>query len=231
MIGIKLGVPAAAGVLLSVLVTALVLVSCSGGGGGAEAPQASIMLLHQVSDLGTVEVLVDGEVLRKVEPGELTPKLVLPTGSHSLELRNPGAATALISEEINFQAQTYLVAFIGASAGNTLEFWKVDAEPPELDGDEAAVEVVSLYDGTFQFDVWAGDLMLAQATELRTAYSFQAVAAGPITISIFNTGDEPGTDLPVKTEDITLTRGSATMVLLQTDPEGPGVVVQTVAVR
>ena len=124
------------GFCLALVVMELVaLTACFGGGDEIEEradPTARVVFMHEVADLGPVEVLVDGELLRVVEPGELTGAVAVPTGTSKLSLRNPGARADLLSQSLEFVDQAYLVAITGSSVGGSLEFFTVDAVPPAL---------------------------------------------------------------------------------------------------
>jgi hypothetical protein len=186
--------------------------ACFGGGGDGEeaAPRtASVVFINEVADLGAVEVLVDGELLRLVEPGELTEAVALPIGDKRLSLRNPGASADLIGQEINFVEQTYLVAFTGSSAGGTLGLFLVDEQPPALTKEEHAVEVVNLRTDSRDLNIFVGTELLAEGPDDRSITPFAIVEPGEVIIGV-----STPEGAPLVTSDVTLSEGGATMVLV-----------------
>ncbi len=198
------------GWILTVAVVALMaLAGCLGEEVPPEEPTAGLVLLHEAVDLGNVEVLIDGKVLRVVAPAELTGQLAVPIGAATLEMRNPGAASSLLSQSFDFKEQVVLVALTGSSAGGTLGFFTVDAVPPEVLAEEHALEVVNLRTDGRKFNVFVGTVRVAQEPGDRTVGPFTTVAPGSVTLGI---SDPNGA--PLATAPATLTAGKATMLLI-----------------
>ena len=201
--------------------------ACFGGGtesGEAVASTASVVFINEVADLGAVEVLVDGELLRVVEAGELTGAVALPVGAKRLSLRNPGARAELIGEDMEFVAQAYLVAFTGSSAGGDLGLFTVEAQPPALTRQEHAVEIVNLRTDSRPLNVFVGTELLAEGPEDRSVSPFKIVEPGEVIIGVATPEGAP-----LATSDIVIPGGGATMVLI--GGEGDDVSIDHLTVR
>ena len=178
-------------------------------------PAAHALFLHDISDLGDLDVLFDGEGVTTISPGELTDPIKLDLGEHYIGIRSQGAAATLYEEPYDLAAQTYLIAFTGSTSEGSLGFWTVDQAPPSIGDGEAAVEVVSLFESNALIDVYVGDTLVAQDVSEQSYSSFSLVGAGMYVINIYNAGSDPETTLPSMTKGVEFTEGSASMILLR----------------
>ena len=208
------------------LVQLLAVTACFGGGQEelAQDPTATVVFKHEVADLGAVEVLVDGELLRLVEAGELTGALAVPTGTSILSLRNPGAKVSLLSQELDLVDQAYLVAITGSSVGANLSFFTVEAVPPAVTRDEHAVEVVNLRTDGRPLNVFIGTKKVAEAPLDRSISPFSIVTSGDTIIGV-----STPEGAPLATLTTSLAEASATMILL--GGQGDEVTIEVLTVR
>lgn len=204
--------------LVPLLLLALWGFAASGcGDDGAEpAPpaMAHLVMLHSVSDLGEVEVLVDGAVAVTVAPGQRTEAIDVAPGTVTLGLRNPGASSALVEEDLELVAQTYFIAITGQSGTGSLGFWRVDKPAPAVEPGKSAIEVVSLYDGDYVFDVYVNETSVADGVISLRISDFVTVDAGTSDILVFNAGDDPSVALPIASATVSLPDGSTNMILI-----------------
>ncbi len=193
-----------------------------GDDGEAPAPTAKLVILHEVSDLGTAHVVADGSALATVKPSERTSAIEIAPGTHSVGIQIADAPEPLFEESVTFDAQLYLFAIRGklqpGEGEEQLNFWKVDTTAPEVGANETAVEVVNLSSVTSAVDVYVGDTQVATESVPKTVSEFTTVAAGISTIKIFNGGADPS-ELPVSTGETSLPGAGATMILI-VDGEG-----------
>jgi hypothetical protein len=203
---------------------ALLFAAC--GSTEDEAPVARVQILHGIEDLGVIEVRIDNKTLGTIEASKLSSAFEVEPGTRSLGIRAQGATSDAFSNTLTLSAQGYLYALTGRLSGNTLKLVAVDQAPPTLANGEAALEVVHLYESTkaFKFDVYAGGALLAQNIGFGDVPStFVKVAAGPLKLTVFNTGNDPNAALPVVSKDVTVASGSATLLVLQTIDSSLGI--------
>ena len=94
----------------SLVVLALALAVCWSACGEDEEPPppvASVVFLNQAADLGAVEFLLDGKVVRTVMPGMLSAAVENPLGQVAVQARNPGAAQGLLEENFDLREQLH----------------------------------------------------------------------------------------------------------------------------
>ncbi|MDX9720659.1 MAG: hypothetical protein RBU37_07920 [Myxococcota bacterium] len=200
-------------ILLCLLLSLLLFPSCSEE--ELDTSQAKLRMLHAIPDVGTLELLLDGKRLMKLDANELGSTEGFSTGPHILGVRLTGAPQPFKELSYNFSNRVYFAALSGSFANSTVQLHFYDQAPPSNLGKQAAIEVVSLYEGGAQFDVYLGDTLIAGSLGFRAESAFETVSAGGHVLSIFNTGDDPGRDVPLLSQSLSLESGRAYMLLLQ----------------
>lgn len=199
-----------------VFVSSMMLLAC-GGDPLPEPEQARVQFLHNIDDLGNLEVLLDNEPVLTIRNGQLSEVAMFEPGRHRLSIRNQGAQSALTAQTIDFEVQGYLLVFTGSYRDNTIQALIVDNAPPAQKQRMAAVEVVNLYEGRYEFDVYVGTDLVASELTYGLVTEFEEIEADTLPIRVYNTGDNPSDALPVASAQHTFKEGEATLIMLQND--------------
>ncbi len=209
----------------------VVLVSMFVGCGGDDddspaTPQAQVLFLHDLGQLGPVEVLTSGDPLIQLTPdGIITEPLSIDAKASRLSIRAVGATEPIHTEDFTFLPQAYLFVLTGEVGA--IDLWRVDNEPPAVDSG-ALVEVANLFEGP-QLDVYVGGALVAEASVRLQDPTFTEVSSGKANVLLFNTGDDPASAIPVLEQEIELGERSASMLIIRKSGNRP--TVQVVSVR
>ncbi len=178
-----------------------------------EPAKASLYFIHSIPELGSLEIMINDKVLTTLKSGELTGAHAIPSGSHTLSLRAPGAQSPLHSEYFSFAPQAYLFAFTGNLAN--LNIFKVDAWPPSLSKDQSAIEIVVLYDTAARFDIYVGTTLIAENIGYLQVSDFATIPTSSPTVKVHNHGDNPSSAVPVAALSLNMSSKRAYMVIVQ----------------
>lgn len=161
----------------------------SEGGDGATVP---VRVAHLVPDGRTVDVYVNGRrALSRLEYGEVSPYVPLPTGEHTVRVVVAGDSDEVVAENtdtLSAGGGPQTVVAVGQRTDDSLETHTVSDARSGHDPSTAKVRVVHASPDAPSVTVSAGDATLAEGLGFGEAGEYVTVPAGDHSVSVAPAG-------------------------------------------
>ncbi len=188
------------------------------------APKARLRVVHADPQLGSVEVLLNEQVVLTVAPGKVSDEVAVNVGDWALSFRNMGAAQAIVTTEVlPFEERLSVVALTNGEGDERLLL--ATEEPPAAEEGTHHLRVLDLSGRAAPTKVFHGLTHLLDLPVEGRLSPFLAVEPSAAAAALALSDAATGAPLLSESPQLTLGAGGATFLVAQESATEPGLVV------
>lgn len=179
------------------------------------APVGRLQVIHANPQEGSIEILLENQVLLSVAPGQLSEVAELPQGPHILSLRKAGAMSAYFTtEEIDFGDELNLLA-ISLNRDGDEEILYLDDDAPMAEEGVHYVRVLDLSGQDRVVKVFHGSSLIIELPLENHLSSFISTEATETAAPYTLLDVETSSPIPVYSESVAASAGGVSLLVIQ----------------